>query len=114
MAKALKIGERYNFGLTNLNGLRSLPSLSSTPRSMLSTLSSENRDDIQIKLKENDIPSISYYSSPLHLQLYSTTSVITRAFPVARKVANQCLSLPMSPYLSVEDETKIQETISLL
>jgi UDP-2-acetamido-2-deoxy-ribo-hexuluronate aminotransferase len=33
-------------------------------------------------------------------------------FPVAEKVANQCLSLPMSPYLSEDDQTKVIDAIS--
>jgi UDP-2-acetamido-2-deoxy-ribo-hexuluronate aminotransferase len=32
-------------------------------------------------------------------------------FSVAEKVANQCLSLPMSPYLSHDDQTRVIEVI---
>ena len=35
----------------------------------------------------------------------------TGDFPVAEKVANQCLSLPMSPYLSQEDQAKVIDAI---
>jgi len=58
--------------------------------------------------KDKDIPSVSYYSVPLHLQPVFVNLVHKEGdFPVAEKVANQCLSLPMSPYLSVEDQTDI-------
>jgi UDP-2-acetamido-2-deoxy-ribo-hexuluronate aminotransferase len=33
------------------------------------TILCDNRDSIQSKLKENDVPSVPYYSVPLHLQL---------------------------------------------
>jgi UDP-2-acetamido-2-deoxy-ribo-hexuluronate aminotransferase len=33
-------------------------------------------------------------------------------FPVAEKVADQCLSLPMSPYLSAKDQSKVIDAIS--
>tara|TARA_B110000305_G_scaffold240054_1_gene309607 strand:+ start:103 stop:288 length:186 start_codon:yes stop_codon:yes gene_type:complete len=32
-------------------------------------------------------------------------------FPITEKVANLCLSLPMSPYLSVPDQDKVIEAI---
>ena len=65
-------------------------------------------NDIQRNLKENHIPSVSYYSVPLHLQpVFENLGHKEMDFPVAEKVANQCLSLPMSPYLADEDQAKI-------
>ena len=76
------------------------------------TILSEQRNEIQNKLKENDIPSVSYYSVPLHLQpVFKILNHKEGDFPVAVKVANRCLSLPMSPYLSEEDQTKVIDTI---
>jgi UDP-2-acetamido-2-deoxy-ribo-hexuluronate aminotransferase len=73
---------------------------------------SENRNNIQSKLKEKDIPSVSYYSVPLHLQLvFENLGHKKGDFPVAEKVANQCLSLPMSPYLKFEDQKMVIEKI---
>jgi len=55
-------------------------------------------------LKEKKIPSVSFYSVPLHLQpVFSSLGNQAGDFPVAEKVANQCLSLPMSPHLSEEN-----------
>ncbi len=63
-------------------------------------------------LKEKDIPSVSYYSVPLHLQpVFAHLGHKTGNFPVAEKVANQCLSLPMSPYLSVHDQRQVIDVI---
>ena len=54
-------------------------------------------------LKVNEIPSVSYYTVPLHLQLvFNNLGYKAGDFPVAEKVANQCLILPMSPNLSGE------------
>ena len=76
------------------------------------TLLSNNREDLQNKLKENDIPSVSYYSVPLHLQpVFENLGQKVEDFPVAEKVANQCLSLPMSPYLSATDQEKVIHSI---
>ena len=76
------------------------------------TILSEQREETQQSLKEKDIPSVSYYSVPLHLQLvFEKLGHKEGDFPIAEKVANQCLSLPMSPYLSLEDQTKVIDTI---
>jgi UDP-2-acetamido-2-deoxy-ribo-hexuluronate aminotransferase len=63
-------------------------------------------------LKGKEIPSVSYYSVPLHLQhVFKHLGQQARDFPVAEKVANQCLSLPMSPYLKKEDQNKVIKSI---
>jgi UDP-2-acetamido-2-deoxy-ribo-hexuluronate aminotransferase len=65
-----------------------------------------------ISLKEKDIPSVSYYSVSLHLQpVFKELSHRAGDFPVAEKVANQCLSLPMSPYITQEDQAKVIDAI---
>ena len=64
-------------------------------------------------LKEKEIPSVSYYSVPLHLQpVFENLGHKEGDFPVAEKVANQCLSLPMSPYLSVHDQRQVIDAIA--
>jgi UDP-2-acetamido-2-deoxy-ribo-hexuluronate aminotransferase len=77
------------------------------------TTLSEQREEIQQSLKEKDIPSVSYYSVPLHLQtVFENLGDKVGDFPIAEKVASHCLSLPMSPYLSDEDQTKVIDTIT--
>ena len=63
-------------------------------------------------LKEKCIPSVSYYSVPLHLQsVFKHLGYQAGDFQAAEKVANQCLSLPMSPYLKKEDQNKVIKSI---
>ena len=79
------------------------------------TILSENREKIQSKLKENDIPSVSYYSVPLHLQpVFKGLNNKVGDFKVSEKVASQCLSLPMSPYLDIDDQNKIIDLVSAI
>jgi UDP-2-acetamido-2-deoxy-ribo-hexuluronate aminotransferase len=109
VARRKEIGERYTSNLSNVIGIET-PKIGENNTSVYAqyTILSCNRESIQSKLKENDIPSVSYYSVPLHLQPVFVNLVHKEGdFPVAEKVANQCLSLPMSPYLSVEDQTDI-------
>ena len=116
VAKRQEIGERYTSSLSSLNFLES-PSIDQKNTSVFAqyTILSKNREIIQRKLKEKDIPSVSYYSVPLHLQaVFENLGYCKGNFPVAEKVANQCLSLPMSPYLHAEDLEKITKTISTI
>ena len=68
----------------------------------------------QSSLKAKDIPSVSYYSVPLHLQpVFENLGHKEGNFPIAEKVANQCLSLPMSAYLTKVDQAKVIDAIKV-
>lgn len=72
------------------------------------TILSPERDRIQAKLAEAQIPSVAYYAVPLHLQpVFSGLGYSTGDFPVTERVAVECLSLPMSPYVRREDQERI-------
>jgi UDP-2-acetamido-2-deoxy-ribo-hexuluronate aminotransferase len=63
-------------------------------------------------LKEKEIPSVSYYSVPLHLQpVFENLGHKGGDFPITEKVANECLSLPMSPYLSSQDQSYVFDAL---
>ena len=107
------LGQTYSKSLSNLDGLET-PRIGQHNTSVYAqyTILSEQRDEIQQLLKEKDIPSVSYYSVPLHLQpVFKSLGHQVGDFPVAEKVANQCLSLPMSPYLSGDDQSKVISSI---
>jgi len=72
------------------------------------TLLSPDRDELQAKLKAADIPSVAYYAKPLHLQpVFASLGHQPGDFPVTEKIASQCLSLPMSAYLSEADQQRV-------
>lgn len=76
------------------------------------TILSSKRDFIQKRLKQKGIPSVSYYSSPLHLQpVFKSLGYKKGDFKVAEKVSNQCLSLPMSPYLKKDEQDRVIDAI---
>ena len=109
-----KIGESYNSGLANLSDLET-PNVAESNTSVFAqyTILSHKRQSIQDKLQRNDIPSVSYYSVPLHLQpVFENLGYKLGDFDESEKVANQCLSLPMSPHLSKDDQAKVIKTIS--
>ncbi|MAS95525.1 MAG: aminotransferase DegT [Verrucomicrobiales bacterium] len=76
------------------------------------TLLSENREELQAALGKESIPSVAYYAVPLHLQpVFSNLNYSEGDFPVTEHVAKTGLSLPMSPYVSEEDQEKIAAVI---
>jgi len=107
--KREQLGQTYSTGLAGVEDL-STPTVGEYNTSVYAqyTILSEHREEIQKSFKEKDIPSVFYYSVPLHLQpVFAHLGHKTGDFPVAEKVADQCLSLPMSPYLADEDQAKI-------
>jgi len=111
--KRENLGQTYSEGLVHLDGFET-PRIGEHNTSVYAqyTILSEHRAQIQKSLKEKDIPSVSYYSVPLHLQpVFSHLGHQAGNFPVAEQVANQCLSLPMSPYLTQEDQSKVIDAI---
>ncbi len=72
------------------------------------TMLSPNRDSLAAKLKEHDIPSVSYYAVPLHLQpVFADLGYKSGDFPVTERVANEGISLPMNPYLSEQEVRQV-------
>lgn len=62
---------------------------------------SNHREIVQAKLKENGIPSVVYYPSPLHHQIpYRQCLRATPSLPNSENLALTVLSLPMNPYLN--------------
>lgn len=65
------------------------------------TLIVEDRDVIQSRLKENNIPSVVYYPKPLTQQSgYQHFPSVSSGVVVSEGLSSKVLSLPMHPYLS--------------
>ena len=64
----------------------------------------KNRNEIQAHLKEKGIPTAVHYPMPLHLQeCFSYLGHQKGDFPIAEKVSEEIMSLPMNPYLRDEE-----------
>ena len=108
-----QVGERYNSLLEGIEGIE-CPRIAPGNTSVYAqyTILCENRDEVQAKLKNANVPSVPYYAVPLHFQpVFSELGYEKGDFPVTEQVANQCLSLPMSPYLSAEDQEIVAHAI---
>lgn len=63
-----------------------------------------DRSQLQLRLKEADVPSMVYYPKPMHKQTAFHNSCITvNDCQKTENLCNQVLSLPMGPYLRNDD-----------
>ena len=77
------------------------------------TLQVEDPGQVRNILKENGIPSVSYYSVPLHLQpVFSGLGKGRGSFPVTESVASRGVSLPMSPWLTEAEQDRVVEVLA--
>lgn len=76
------------------------------------TLLCDDRDSLKEALSANDIPTGVHYPIPLNEQPAYRHLCCPDCMPVAAAVSRQVLSLPMSPYLTVNDQEKIFDVLS--
>jgi UDP-2-acetamido-2-deoxy-ribo-hexuluronate aminotransferase len=108
-----KVAARYSDLLSGSADLE-LPKVPENNTSVYAqyTILSEERDAVNAYLKDNDIPSVSYYAKPLHLQpVFSYLKYSEGDFPVAERIADQCLSLPMSPEITADEQKQVADAI---
>lgn len=107
------VGQRYNSLLSGIAGITT-PVIGQGNTSVYAqyTLLTEDRGKVENNLKTQGIPSVAYYAVPLHLQgAFRDLGHKPGDFPVAERVASHCLSLPMSPYLTYEDQEPIAQAL---
>jgi len=76
------------------------------------TLRVKNRDALQIKLKENGIPTSVFYPIPLHLQeCFQYLRHKQGDFPISEKASNEVMSIPMNPFLTDVEIKYVLDTL---
>lgn len=76
------------------------------------TILHPDRDAVIARLNKQGIPTAIYYPTPLHLQeAFIKLGYEKSDFPVTEEIADKVFSVPMHPYLPVEDQAMIIETI---
>ena len=72
----------------------------------------EVRSRLQEALKAKDIPTAIYYPIPMHRQTaFNYLNINDNLCPISDLLADTVLSLPIHPYLTVEDQDSICETL---
>ena len=96
------------------NGAVSLPYEPSWSRAVyhLYVIRTCDRDGMMKHLKEAGIGTGIHYPIPLHLQkAYTSLNYSLADFPVARSAADEIVSLPMFPQLTVDQQARVAEEI---
>ena len=111
--KREEIGSRYTENFLEVEDLQTqvIPEESTSVYAQYTILSSR-REKLRDSLKKLEIPSVSYYSVPLHLQpVFSDLGHRLGDFPVSEKIGDECLSLPMHPYLPEAQQMRVIDCI---
>jgi len=73
----------------------------------------EHRSAIQTRLKNAGVPSAVYYPKPLHLQTaFAYLGYKDGDFPMSENISQRIFSIPMHPYLNIENQEHIVQLIS--
>ena len=105
------VAENYN-DLFNATGIMTTPFVEEHNRSAWAqyTIQVENRAEVQEKLKAQGIPTAVHYPIPLNKQPAVADAQVS--LPVGDRIAERVMSLPMHPYLTVEEQQVIVESLA--
>lgn len=106
-----KVGQRYS---ELLEGVCDTPKVMEGNTHVYAqyTIRVNQRDEVQQKLKEKNIPTAIYYPKCIHEQPPFAKYGYKRGdFPVCEKAADEVLSLPMHPWLTEEEQQTVVEGV---
>lgn len=109
-----KIASRYNDGLAAHFTVPLVPEglTSIWAQYTITTKSKAERDALQARASEAQIPTAIYYPIPLHQQLaYKDFPSDPAGLPVSEDLSGRVISLPMHPYLSAQVQDRIIEAV---
>lgn len=101
-----RIAVRYNEKLKDIVDVPVIPDgyYSSFAQYTIKFSNSDQRNNMRMKFRENNIPSMVYYEKPMHKQLaFQVFNANDNDFAVTNTLCDTVLSLPMHPYLTDED-----------
>ena len=101
-----KIYHLYNERLKGIVEIPVIPEgyYSSFAQYTIKLKNKEQREGLQVKLKEQGIPSMIYYIKPMHKQgAFADLKFDEQDYEVTNELCDTVLSLPMHPYLNEKD-----------
>lgn len=105
-----RIAAKYAEGLKDCVKVPSVPNGYGSGWAQYSILlkDEEEREAVQTCLKEHDIPTMIYYQRGMHQQTaFQGCCLYGEHFPVTEEVCKRVLALPLSPYLTEEEQQKV-------
>jgi len=112
LALRQEVAQKYTAKLTNSHVLHAIPMIKEDRTSVWAqySLRVHNRDEVQSYLQSKGIPTAVHYPMPLHVQeSFAYLGYERDDFPMAMKVSQEILSLPMNPYITDEEVAYITE-----
>ena len=74
----------------------------------------DRRKQILDQFSLNKIPAAIFYSIPLHLQdVFKGLNYKKGSFPITEKISNQIFSIPMHPYLNIDDQNRVLDVLNM-
>ena len=106
-----RVAETYSQLFTEV-GITTIPFIEGHNQSAWAqyTIQVDSRDEVQAKLKEQNIPTAVHYPIPLNKQpaVANTNAIL----PVGDAVAERVMSLPMHPYLAQTEQENIVKALT--
>ena len=107
LAKRSTVAERYNEHLIDVCAIPVLREGNTSAWAQY-TLRLARREEVQDSLRQKGIPSVVYYPIPLSRQVgYEHFPTVSSGLDVSDRLAETVLSLPMHPYLGVDEQTEV-------
>lgn len=114
LKKREELGELYSKKINALGRDIITPKILSDRNSVYAQYSIrvKNRSKVMAKLNEAGIPTAIHYPIPLHLQeAFGYLGLKRGDFPISELISDEIISLPMSPFLKVEDQDYIVDVL---
>lgn len=110
--RRIDLANLYLNKLKNSNFILPFIQEHSFPIWYLFVIRSNQRNLLQEKLKSNGIETIIHYPIPPHMQkAYADLNIKDNQLPIAKKLANEVISLPIGPHMSLEEHDYIIEKL---
>ena len=115
--KRNKIAEKYKKIFKTLNTNIKLPKVLPKTRSTWAQFTIQlpegcNRDELQVKMKDKNIPTAIYYPIPIHCQIpYKSFPISSDNLKKTNILSNNVISLPMHPYLTTKNIEYIAQSL---
>ena len=110
-----KSADFYNEKIDNLYNKQHIPEGYFSSRAQYSLLakSEDHRHRIMMTLQKLKIPTMIYYKIPLHLQkCFKSLGHQVGDFPISENYSTRIFSIPMHPYLTIEQQNFIIEALN--
>ena len=111
-ARRCAVAQTYSEGLRHAGVV-----LPSVPEGMeavwhLFVIRTDDRDGLQERLRERGVETIIHYPTPPHLQpAYAQLGLRAGSLPLAEKIHDQVLSLPIGPHVSAEQADYVVQAV---